>query len=358
MSDGLGSTGMYGGSTFRSSWFAAGTKRPRQRLEHFLKHLRRYDIMRRQYENGVDLEGIVPPLVAVLRKPLMVHTRYGHREIRLTRPQVMREVLRDVGAHDIRVQVRRLPSGLPAYYVCRIREDYWGYGLIVEDLFMSKGYPLDDERFVPLMTLGRETFFLRLSPFRKSLRFRGDVGPRSADEIDADLYDIGRYVLQAAWHEDQRPGILAARHLRLPRFQQAIELMYLCLSGDLCSLRSVISESFIGFFESNYPQPAIAEFLRGIERLDGVTLTAVPRDVLQLFERLSRAFEQYLATTVRWGHTRVEVPLHKLLFANAARFKLVADVVVEDPVVCERGLVLERVADEIIQTILSWSNRA
>ena len=120
---------------------------------------------------------------------------------------------------------------------------------------------------------GHETHHLRVSPFRASLlKSLKSLAPEAADaEADRRLYRIGNLVLRAAWHDDQRLAMSAAQHFRLPAFQQAIELVYLCLSGDLSELRVAAAEPAVTeFFRKVYPQPAIATLLDRLPELPGV----------------------------------------------------------------------------------------
>ena len=169
--------------------------------------------------------------------------------------------MNQIGRFDLHMNIRMLDTGMPVYYICRVERDYWmEYSLIVEDLYRSPSYTWQDDRFAKLMYMGHEIYFLRLSLFRKSLtELLSDQENGIADkrEVDEYIYRLGRYIFQAAWHEDQRPGMLTAEHFGLAKFYHAIELLYLCLSGELCQLRSTIDDRLLSFFEKAYPQPAI-----------------------------------------------------------------------------------------------------
>jgi hypothetical protein len=171
--------------------------------------------------------------------------------------------------------------------------------------------------------------------------------------VDDALYHVGRHVFQAAWHDDQRPGTLTARHFDLPCFQQAIELLYLCLSGELCELRNALDEKLIGFFESIYPQPSIYAFLGLLNELDGTTINELPRKALKQYLRLSTAFSHFLNTEVPWGRKHVKTALYKLIFANFDRLEMVATQLKDDISRHEAAFRLEEESQQIIEDLLS-----
>jgi hypothetical protein len=170
-------------------------------------------------------------------------------------------------------------------------------------------------------------------------------GPTTRQETDRRLYQVGRHVLEAAWHEDQAVGLLAATHLQLAQFARAIEILYLALSGDLCELRSLPQREFIAeFFERLYPQPAIIAFLTLLADLDGAALNRLPDKALKLYTRLSKAFGQFLELQVTWGGRRVRLPLHKLVLANVTRLGTVAEELNANTVVREAAERLANIA--------------
>ena len=346
-------------------------------LRPLIRQCREYDGLRvRLEEQGGDVK-ILNDLTRLLQEPVVLHGRHEVYEAALTKPDALRAFLNDAGLHTLRLQVRRLLSGMPAYYLCRVRQSYWDeYALVVEDYYQSPGYPMTDPRFVHLMYLGKETYHLRLSPFREDTRTQieqlqgasvtpatypsGTLGALSpglpVDTVDQLLFEAGRHIFQAAWHEDQIVGVLAARRLNLPTLNQAIELLYLCLSGDLCELRRILSEPLCRFFEQVYVQPAIARFLRRLPEFDGRTLNLLSEERAQrLYRTLMGAFRRFLDVKVSWGMQRSLVPLYKLLFANIARLDLIADDLRDEPAVRDAGTVLEAAAQHTIDEMVSPS---
>ena len=139
--------------------------------------------------------------------------------------------------------------------------------------------------------------------------------------MDDLILEVGKYVFQAGWHDDQRPGTLTAKHLDLPNFHQAIELLYLCLSGDLCELRGIIHPSIVDFFDKIYPQPAIPAFLQKLRPMDGSVLNDLPKKTLNLYIRLSNAFSQFMKSEAAWGNYSSPIPLYKIVFGNFSRLE-------------------------------------
>jgi len=243
---------------------------------------------------------------------------------------------------------------MPVFYICRIRRDHWSeYSLIVEDLYMSPGYSIVDDRFVKLMSAGHENYFLRLSQFRRQLqkhnRTRKETGSQKIDDF---LYELGRYVLQAAWHEDQRLGFLVADLLRLPEFFQAVELLYLCLSAELCELRGAVNSNLRLFFEKIYPQPAILAFLDILTDLEGDMLNTLPLHAIRLYSNLSIAFSKFLATEVSWSTQKSKTPLWKILYANFSRLETVARDLTGDKRLSKAGRKLENQSRGIINSVI------
>lgn len=342
--DETGGAGLRGGSACGPGWGwggcghgAARAADIRPPLQPLLEHLALYDARRRTLEvEGGDLAD-VRAVTELLTRRVALRGRYGERQAALADPAGLRAALADLGHGDLHADIRQRPSGMPVYYLCRVCRDYWSeYSLVVEDLYRSAGYPMLDERFVRLMAGGHETYYLRLS------QFRGAAGGES-DEADDLLYHAGRHVFQAAWHEDQRPGVLIAGAFGLRSLREAVEVLYLCLSGELCALRGATDARLLAFFESAYPQPAIRSFLVRLGGLDGAAINGLPRCALGLYARLSAALGRFLAIEVPWGHRRTRVPLYKLVFANLARLGAVAAALAGEPPV---GAAARRLEEE------------
>ncbi|MEW6366940.1 MAG: hypothetical protein AB1714_20115 [Acidobacteriota bacterium] len=335
------------------SWWRLPTDDICEALRPLLCRLRLYDALRRKLEVQGGRLGDIARLTAHLTEETQIKVRWGTYNVSLANPLALRAMLSEVGYYEVHFQVRSLDTQMPVYYICRTLHDYWfEYSLIVEDLYLSPGYPMHDERFVKLMRHGHETFHLRLSQLRDrvALLTRSDK-EGLADRVDQILCDVGRHVLQAAWHEDQQLAFLAAAHLELVRCRHAIELLYLCLNGELCELRGIVTQTIERFFDEVYPQPAIAMFLQRLPRLDGSALNALPREAQRLYVKLCKAFGRFLRTEVRWGWRNTAVPIHKLLFANVPRLELVGNALKGTPAVAEAVAHIEEVAAGVISDI-------
>jgi len=297
----------------------------RASLDDLIRKIEYYDSLRIKLEmQGGEIQDL-ERIVHVLRSPVLVPGRFGINEVVLEDQQSLRIALMELGNFDLHLQVRRLESFMPVYYLCRIHRDFWAeYALVVEDLYCSPGYPSVDERFVRLMIGAHETYHIRLSPFRhgaaKMLMKDSTIAEGMVDEL---LLKLGRFVFQAAWHEDQRPAFLAATDFGLKDFKEAVELLYICLSGELCELRSELNPPFLQFFVDVYPHQALHAFLQRLINLEGGALTEIPQKALKLYSRLSLHFSKFLKTEVSWGNRNVTIPLYKLLFGNFSRLDTV-----------------------------------
>ena len=275
-------------------------------------------------------------------------------EVALTDPGKVRSALRDID-YGLHLQVRELSSGMPCYYLCRIKSIYFSdyNSLVIEDLYQSPGYPMPDKRFVRLMRSGKEKSFLRLSPFRaiikKGIENKKDISiERVTDRI---LYDLGRYVLGPAWHEDQFPGMQVAGHFGLDWFAQVVELLYLDLSGELCELRSQIDTDMLDFFQTVYPQPAILDFLQKLKDLNGAELNELPKEGLKYYVRLQKVFPGFLRIEIPWGKRKKKTPLNMLLLGNFSRLDLVAKALNNTKESAPARKNLEKAAQDIIHII-------
>jgi hypothetical protein len=325
----------------------------RTRLAPLIERLQEYDSLRARLEREGGKVSDADRLTKLLCQPVRLASSSGMAGVSLIKPERFNDALRAVGARKVYLSVRVRPSGFPSYYLVRAKHGYWSeYSLLVEDLYQSPDYPSPDERFVKLMDLGHETYFLRLSQFREAL-----ISQQSADcsepdsEVDTILHNVGRNVFQAAWHEDQHPAFEAATHLGLPSFRDAIELLYLCLSGDLCRIRAFTDRQILAFFRHVYPQPAIRALLRRIRRLDGNALAQLPEQALAQFQRLSGAYADLLRVEVNHGPRNFPVQVYQLLYANFDRLDKIAPSVAEDPGIATARRRLERRARGAIRAI-------
>ena len=340
-----------------TSSYSAGRRGPvpdyRDRLAPLLRRLRTYDTLRRKLQQDGGRIDDVRRLTRMLASPLPIKSPHSERTVSLTARKELRRALSAIGRGRLHLQIRRLDCGMPAYYLCRTRRDYWReYSLVVEDLYCSPGFPLGDGRFVQLMDFGHEKYHLRLAPFRDAAgEIIGGRAEPTRRELDDFLYEVGRHVFQAAWHDDQRIGILAARHFDLPTFSRAIELLYLCLSGELCELRSAVDQDILRFFETVYPQPPLHRFLDRLTDMDGQTLNEIPRRALRLYTALAGDFSRFLQTEVR-RTTRTTLPLYKLLFSNMTRLETIASELEDNKAVQTAAQTLEQSAQNTVRQII------
>jgi hypothetical protein len=323
-------------------------------LAPLVEHLQGYDAARQRLEQLGGRAADIGQLASILSAPLQLTDGQRSGQVALAGPRELSSTLRTFRLSEVQLQVRRRRSGLPVFYLCRLQRDYWvDYGLVVEDLYLSPDYPMADERFVKLRGWGaHERYFLRLSPLRAALRAdclsRGL--PASGAEIDRILLRAGSQVLQAAWHEDQRPALLAARHLGLQQFQAATELLYTVNSSELCDLRSAADEEIRRFFVSVYPQPALEALLALLPSLPGDALHRLSETALSGYAQLRGAFGRLLRTPVTLAGN--DAPLYRLIFGNLFRIDRVASVLAGQPALTAAVTALERNAGAVIERVL------
>lgn len=287
----------------------------------------------------------------LLSEPFTIPGYYGDQTVSLSHPADLRRAIRDADGWDTHLEVRQIDTRLmamPVFYLCRSRRDFFNeYCSIVEDLYRSPGFPLVDDRFVHLMDGSHERSFLRLSKFRQAV---DEIRPPNSD-LDEQLWSIGRFLLQGMFHEDQRTGMLVARHFQLPRFQQAFELVYLVLGSDLCKLRDALDETMFRFVESCYPQPAVLAFLQKLDSFGGQQLFDVTQTSLLGFQKLTQAFGAFLNVKVNGPQQRA-MHLHQLIFSNIFRLELVLAECGDQPPVIAAVDALEITAESVVSEIL------
>jgi hypothetical protein len=115
----------------------------------------------------------------------------------------------------------------------------------------------------------------------------------------------------------------AADNFDLAQFPQAIELLYLDLSGELCELRSQIDTAMLDFFRNTHPQTAIFDFLKKLKDLNGAELNELPKAGLRNYVSLQNAFSHFLCIEIPWGRRKSKIPLNMLLLGNFSRLDLV-----------------------------------
>jgi hypothetical protein len=297
-------------------------------VDPLIGQIKIYDNYRQEFEQHGGRIKDFAAISNILSHEITLEGYYGPTKVQLTKPGGIRSGLYDIDS-GLHLQVRELRSGMPCYYLCRIKNIYHsGYNsLIVEDLYCSPGYTMPDKRFVRLMKAGKEKSFLRLSPFREAIRKRFQDKKKEKQSIEREtdriLYDLGRYVISSAWHEDQFPGMQAADNFDLAQFPRVIELLYLDLSGELCELRGQIDMGMLDFFQNSHPQTAIFDFLKKLKDLNGAELNELPKAGLRNYVSLQNAFSHFLCIEIPWGRRKSKIPLNMLLLGNFSRLDLV-----------------------------------
>lgn len=327
------------------------------RLAPIVRQLTLYDDARIRLETRGGNSGLLSRIMDLLKEGVLIPGRREDFKLSLTDQAGIRRLFQyEFYPHDIRLEVRRRPTGMPVYYLARVHLDYRSeYSLVIEDLFRSPDYPVTDERFAKLMRSGHEVYFLRLSQFRAALLAGREPKEGAEEAVDDTLLKVGRHVFQACWHEDQLVGMAAAGRFGLEHFRRAVELLYLGLTAELCELRSAVSEEMLRFFKDVYVQPAILAFLEKLAHLDGKALAGVPQTALKLYPKLSHAFGRFLATGLPWGRRQAPVPLSKLLFANFSRLEAVREALAGKEELAQAVERLEEQAEAVIDALLANS---
>jgi hypothetical protein len=339
---------------YLESYGRKATEERQRLLSPLLNILSKYDDRRIKLELYGGKTHDLIDLTQIIRRPVKIHDSFNTYEFSLADPAGIKYFLNCNCGFDFHLDIRMLDTGMPVYYLSRVKKDYWSeYSLIIEDIYISPGYTFIDNRFAKLMSSGHESYFLRISTLREaSQQLFYSTEQQVYEDLDEFLYTIGKHIFQAAWHEDQRPGMLCAENLGLINFPRAVELLYLCLSGELCELRSKIDPLITEFFRKVYKQPVIHDFLVKLEKMEGSEINEIQVKALKLYSRLTNAFGRFLKTEVIWGCRSIQVPLYKLIFGNFPRLELVGKELLKESLVIEEAELLENIAQEITDEIL------
>ena len=314
--------------------------------------LKKYEILKRQLiENGGNI-NLINKINRILNENVPIENNDYKMVICLIDQNKLKKCLSNISDYTLIFDVRITEYGLPTYYLCRIMRDYQSqYHYIVEEIFQSPDYEIQDDRFVKLMRMGNERCYLRLCQFRpKIIKYFGKMYGDNED-IDNYLFEIGNNVFQNCWHEDQKPGIFIAHHFALTNFTKAIELLYLCLSSDLCELRSNSNDKKLQFFDKVYDQPAIMNFLKSLSTYEGSDFHQLNKKALDLFHHLSRSFNLFLSLQIPWNSKSTKTTLFNIIFANFYRLDKIASIIVDNKEVLTAAEKLEKTARLVITKI-------
>ncbi len=320
-----------------------------ERLQPLFSILAALDGLRMRMERSGGGGETLDELRGILLAPITLKgcSRF-FKPIALVNPQPLRRVIADAAGYSVHLEARTLHHGIPVYYCCRTRDDYYSeYGLIVEDLYCSPSYPFDDERFVRLRMFGREEQWLRLSQYRSAVEQM--LGSRDGDAVDAHLHEAGRWVLSAAWHESQRPGLLIAACMGLSAFPRAVEILHLALTSDPCDLRARVNPAMLLFFREAYKQKHIHSFLSSLQSMDGGRLDRIWSEALPMYRGLTSAYLRFIKTEIRWGPLRQTTPLWKVVFGNYPRMQSLSGALRANSSAAKAARELERTSAGILE---------
>ncbi len=196
----------------------------RSSLVPLVAQLKLYDSLRLNLEqNGGEISNL-QEITVVLNAKVTTVGRYETCQASLTDQKQLKHLISNIGLGTVHLDIRKQRHDMPVYYLCRVARDYWAeYSLIVEDLYMSPGYVLPDDRFARLMYMGHESYYLRMSRFRSAVdQIVACPGEDSDRVVDCLLHEVGRHCLASMWHEDQQAAVVAARHFGLTHFNKQL----------------------------------------------------------------------------------------------------------------------------------------
>ena len=324
----------------------------REHLDPLLNRLKEYDELRMSLINRGGSFSRLEQLTDLLRQEIVIPVETVPK-FSLIDQKALKSALDYFDNGDLVLDIRQQQYGFPIYYLCKVKNDYYNtYNSVVEDLYISPGYTFHDNRLVKLMDWGHQYLYLRLSLFRQQFMLACKDDPETNKiNIDRELSRIGSQVLQYAWHEDQNLGIYVSEHFGLTNFRRAVELVYLCLTADLCELRANTDKVLLKFFDQVCYQPAIHGFLISLQNASDLPIVALQQKARNCYSRLLKTFNKLLTCNVAWGASRQPLPLYKLICANMFRLDIVWQEIVTNKEVHAVTGELEKLAAECIEEI-------
>ena len=340
-----------------SNLFWERTEFTRQMLNPLLRVLKDYDKLRMQLmDQGGKLEDMVQ-LRDILRREFNIGDRFD-KAVSLVDQRGVKRMLHYYDDGDLILDIKQHEYGFPIYYLCKAHTSYdTMYNAVVEDLYRSPDYEFYDNRLVKLMDVGHQYILLRMSPYRKKfMKILSDELKSKQSTVDFLLSDIGTNVLQYAWHEDQNIGIYCSEAFDLPNFRKAIELVYVCLTADLCDLRSNTDSYYLKFFQKVYRQDAIHDFLCMLLQADDLPVISLQQTARATYSHLLRAFNDFLSCKVDAAGSR-DIPAYKLILGNIFRLNLVWNEIRDDPSIQKATRELEEMSSQCISDINSLKSK-
>ena len=326
----------------------------REFLTPFIEHLKKADeIIHCVLYEKASLRAL-SELSALLKEEKSFDTEFYTRKFSLAEHKKIEEALFSTGLYDTSFDIRRTTMKMPAWYLCEAKTSYYGnYGIIIADYYRSENYKNDDPRFVRLMNHGHEVYFIRMSPFRDDvMKMTGENNNGNSRKTDMLLQDIGHHFLQYVWHEDQVIGWKVSEHFGLPRFREAMELIYFNLGADFCDVRQHINDHVKQFFSEVYNQEAMVDMISRIEKSEGSEFKGLEMKSRRWYSELNTAVQELLQVKVDWGlMEKTAIPLYKVVFSNIFRLDMISKSLKNEEVAGVSKKV-ERTAVQAIEDIL------
>ena len=333
-------------------------------LEPVISQLQKYDKARHGLEQYGGHIRQLYDINKILNEEIRCVSEYNVFKCTLAKIKDIRTMLFEIRYFDkfsLHIDVRKHSiTGMPVFYLCKEHRDFDArYGFIVEDLYQSPGYYSPYRDFIKLMYGGHEVYFLNLSQFNKKIQEKLFENSQQPAQAACNLlFKMGYKIFQDAWHEDQIVAKTASNYFDIPNFKEAIDLLYLCLSGDLCELRGEIDDQMISFFEIIYPHKAIHSLLNFIKTLDGSDLSELNQKARKLYIKLLKASSKFFNIEIQRGTPRIMISVQKLILGNLFRLNDNWTELKEKSAVKEGAKLLDNESKSIIDELFGTTNNA
>lgn len=283
----------------------------------------------------------VRAVTAALTAPIVLTDRYGgQQQVKLIEPQRLNRVLRMGGYGDtsLVLDVRTLPeSRLPAHSLVGLH-DPWNaaHTLVLREYTTDPRYDFgSDPRLHRVQLRGQEQLPARVSQWRVGVAHHLKL--RRERDKDIALRVVGA-IAARSWYETQHVGLAVARGFGMaPEVAEAIEMLYLVLGSDLHYVRGLVGRYpwLPTVFDRVLERPFAGQLLSALGRLHGPASHVLRRAAAALYKELAASLAALLVAPVHWGIRATRTPAHEIIYANLGRLDLVADELLEQPIVSQ-----------------------
>jgi len=286
-------------------------------LNRLKSHLKEIDGLIHTVEKGHITSSTMADITDKLRSKRLLSNGSNIFRVKFNEPA---ELKRTLFLLDPSLHLEIQQAGLfPRYYLCRLSSGSTRH--VIEDIHLSPGFPMTNERFLRMSRHGRQFLAIRVSTYHDELKKILKGRTKKTLEKAADN------ILQYAWHVDQSLlHILAHRQaLDLPESLYLSELIYLLCFKYWEDVHQH-SKRLNTFFEKVYPNPYLPGIIESVSNKNEVERTVLFACAREMYSGFQHALNKLLNIEVRLQSKGDTTSLKHVLFSNLYRFNEIVKV--------------------------------